>query len=199
MDYTTLTRVKNTLGAEEAADDTKLVSQITGASREIDRRVTGTMKGENYFARADVIAEVLKAQVDEVGNVVAWLHKCPVNTVSSFEYRRGPLDAWVTVDTAYLDIVGIRVTAWVDASAIRGTRPIQARVTYNGGYSVTADGLPADLVEAATVLTIRFYREGRTGLTDSIGVAELGTTVYTKALPVRVKETINQLRRPVPW
>jgi hypothetical protein len=203
MDYTTAAIVLKAIGGQETTDNDVINSAITAASRDIDRRVTGASGsiGANYFMLASVVNEQIWAQVDVEGHVLTWPHKAIVNSVSSFEYRRSPLDGWTAVDSDELVTIdtGPQLTAWVDARSIRSGRNIQARLSYNGGYSLTVNGLPEDLVEVATALAVRLYREKRTGMSDSLGVAELGTLTYTKALPVRVRDVIQQYQRIAPW
>jgi hypothetical protein len=202
MDYTTLEQVKAILGAEKVTHDELLAGFITAASREFDRRCTGVARPEahDYFTLADVSDQVLRAQVDVQGCLLCWPRKPVVNSVSALAYRLNPLGSWIEVDpTKFVSFDGILVTAWVNLISQRGNRNLQAKISFNGGFADEPGDLPADLVEAVTVLAVRFYREGETGLTDSIGVAELGTLTYTKALPVRVKETIRQYQRTAPW
>ena len=72
---------------------------------------------------------------------------------------------------------------------------VRTKMSYIGGYGATLGELPPDLVEAATVLAVRLYREVKSGLTDTIGVAELGMLAYTKAWPVRVTEMLQPWKR----
>jgi len=200
MDYTTLERVKAALGATETTDDTLLERLVTAASREIDRRCTGVVRMDavNYFELEDVADEMLRGFVDREGRIVCYPRKAQVNSVSSLAYRTSPMEAWVEVDSEAVVVEEAEVVSYVSAGGLRG-KPLQILVSYNGGMAADEDGLPADLVEAATVLTARFYREARTGLTDSVGVAELGVLVYTKAIPVRVQDTLRRYERVVPW
>jgi hypothetical protein len=73
------------------------------------------------------------------------------------------------------------------------------QISYTGGYADTFDNLPADLVEAATVLAARYYREAEGGLTDAMGIVEIGQLVYTKALPARVADMLKPFKRKIPW
>jgi hypothetical protein len=200
MDYTTLERVKAALGATETTDDTLLEGLVTAASREFDRRCTGVnrMDAVDYFELEDVADEMLRGFVDKEGRIVCYPRKGQVNSVSSLAYRTSPLEGWVEVDSEAVSIEGATVISWVSASGLRG-KPLQILVSYNGGMAADVDELPADLIEAVTVLTARFYREARTGLTDSVGVAEVGVLVYTKAIPVRVLDTLRRYERVVPW
>jgi hypothetical protein len=61
------------------------------------------------------------------------------------------------------------------------------------------EDLPADLIELATLLAARFYKEAETGLNDAIGVAELGTLIYTKAWPIRFVAMLEPFIRRVGW
>ena len=200
MDYTTLARVKASLGTATTQDDSLLAEKITAASREIDRFCSGVVSGsDNYFLLADVVDEQTRGWVQNNGRLACYPRKPAVNSVASLAYRAGPFASWVSVDTAqYVAFSGPTVEAWVDLRNLRGD-PLQVQISYNGGYSAAADTLPLDLVEAATVLAIRFYREAKTGLTDSVGVAELGMLTYTKAIPIRVEKTLMRYQRIVPW
>jgi len=71
---------------------------------------------------------------------------------------------------------------------------VQVKISFTGGFNP----LPDDLVNAATLLTIRFYKEVKTGLSDSIGIAELGMLQYTKAFPERLAAMLKPYRRIVP-
>lgn len=196
MDYTDLSRVKAALGAEEPTDDDILTTCIAAASRAIDRRCAGAIAGDNYFELASVTDEQIKGQVDRQGRIVCWPRKPLVVSVSALSARRWPMQTWSDIDLNTLEIDGGRVVAWV-FNFERG--PVQVKLSYSGGLAADVDDLPADLVEAGTVLAVRFYREAKTGLTDSIGVAELGTLLYTKALPLRVIEMLRHFKRTVPW
>lgn len=196
MDYTDLSRVKAALGAEEPADDDILATCITAASRAIDRRCASTIDGDDYFELVTVADEEIKGQVDRQGRIVCWPHKPRVASVSALSVRRWPMQSWNEIDLNTLEIDGGRITAWV-WNFERG--PVRVKLSYSGGLAATVDDLPADLVEACTVLAVRFYREAKTGLTDSIGVAELGTLLYTKALPLRVIEMLRHFKRTVLW
>ena len=77
-----------------------------------------------------------------------------------------------------------------------------AKVTkLTGAPAVRRRLMEMGITTAATVQAIRLYKEARSGLGDSIGVAELATMVYTKAFPQRVTETLNvgNYARIAPW
>jgi len=197
MDYTTVTQVKAALGATETADDTLLGTAITAASRAIDKHCTGAVEAaDNYFELGDLVDEQIWGVVNKDGALACWPRKPVVTAVSALSYRPSPLVDWTTVNPDWLDIDGGRVAAWADLSV---RRQMRVKLSYTGGLAASVNNLPADLVEAATVLAIRFYREAKSGLTDTIGVAELGILIYTKALPVRVVEILRPYKRVTPW
>lgn len=201
MEYTTLDAVKAVLDAQEATDDDELGDAIDAASRTIDRYCTGVddPESDNYFELSTVTDEVIQGQVDALGRIVCWPRKPKVASVSAFAYRASPLDSWVTVDSAYLEIKSGAVLAWL---SLQKRRELQVKLTYSGGFAVVPTGLPADLRKAATTMAVRLYKEDKTGLSDAIGVAELTGGqgfLYTKAMPVRVKVTLAPFRRIVPW
>lgn len=200
MNYTTLAKVKAALGAEENTDDSLLQIKITEASRAWD---TTICKAEaDYFKSETVTNELLKGIITRDGNIVTWANKAIVNSVTKFEYRFSPRTDWIEAD---LDAVVISNNRQVTAYGIAGLRsvPCFVRLTYSGGYGtestpfVTLTGMPEDVVNAVTVLAVRFYKEEKGGLTDAIGVAELGTLQYTKAIPTRVLEIARPYKRIV--
>lgn len=207
MDYTILSNVKLELAIKESSDDTLLAQLITSASRFIDRLATGREDAVDYFKSETVSNEILanyrNPLIDNNGHLVAWPHKPIISTVTAVSWRFAPNQAWQSVDTQYLSYGdGHAVELWL---AFERVRPM-LQISYTGGLGttstsngVTTTTLPADLVEAATVLTGRFYKEAQSGLTDAVGVAELGMIMYTKALPVRVQEMLARFLRVVPW
>lgn len=188
-DYATLSAVKAALGSSETTDDSLLAALITQASRAIDRHCAGFTNSDNYFVRETVTDEVLPALVSADGALFCWPHKPKVESVSALAYRFDPREAWQSVTAAYAVVDGYTVSAGV--SERRGKA--QVKISYIGGF----DPLPDDLVNAAILLAVRFYKEIKSGLTDSIGVAELGTLQYTKALPARVVEMLRPYKRMV--
>lgn len=196
MNYTTLAKVRSALGAEAATDDSLLQVKIGEASRAIDRLCAAP---DNYFMLESVVGEFRNGMITSEGVIIAWMGKAIVNSVSSFEYRMTPKDDWTAVDADAISISNQRqVSAWGEA-ARKGK--CQVRVSYNGGWGAEAGapsvitGLPEDIINAATVLTVRFYKEEKGGLTDAIGVAELGMMQYTKAIPARVVEMMKPYKR----
>lgn len=199
MDYTTVALVKAAKGASVTTDDTLLATYVTNASRAIDRFCSGAVQAADYFALGDISGELLAGLIDVRGRLMCYPHKVMVNSVAALAYRVSPRSAWVELDLADVTINSYQVTAWIEASEINRAAPLQARISYNGGFGASVAALPADLVEAATVLTLRFYEEAKTGLSDAVGVAELGMLTYTRAWPVRVQEMLAPFRRVVAW
>jgi hypothetical protein len=202
MDYTTLARVKLEAGISEVTDDTILLSLITSASRWLDRELTGRPgpDSDNYLLTETKTNEYLFGQIDKDGNIYVIPHKPVISSVATMSWRPDPLTGWIGVNVAQnMWIDGNRVTAFY-AALVQGTRgKVQVQMTYTGGIALTVADIPADILEDVSVMVIRVYRENKTGLTDSMGVAELGTATYTKAVPVRLQEWIQSYKRVVPW
>lgn len=193
MNYTTLAKVKAALGAEEITDDDILQQKIEEASRMLDMTICHAPA--DFFKSETVTNAVIPGRIDAEGNVLCWPEKSVVNSVTSFAYRFSPLQQYVSVDPAHVTIEADRqVKAYAGAGA-RGR--VSVMITFSGGHGTetwssaptpvaTIAGLPADIIDAATVLSVRLYKEEKGGLSDAIGVAELGTLQYTKAIPQRV-------------
>lgn len=187
-DYTTLAAVKRALGSAENADDLLLAELITQASRAIDRFCAGTVNSENYFVRETLSDVYLSGLVSEDGKLLCCPMKPVVESVSALAYRATPREAWRALDVLSVEIDGYMVSV---QGVLVGSRQVWVRISFTGGFNP----LPDDLVNAATLLAVRFYREVKSGLGDSIGVAELGTLTYTKAFPVRVIEMLKPYKR----
>lgn len=187
-DYTTLAAVKRALGSSENADDTLLAELITQASRTIDRYCAGHVEASNYFVR-ETLSNVLLHGVISNGSLLCWPRKPIVESVSELAYRLNPRNNWNNLDPAQAMIAGYTVR-W---AGIDGQGYAQVKISFIGGFN----SLPDDLVNAATLLVVRFYKEVKSGLTDSIGVAELGTLQYTKALPERLRVQLRPYHRIV--
>jgi uncharacterized phiE125 gp8 family phage protein len=199
MDYTSATRVKSALKITGTGEDTLLATLVTAASRAIDRKSTGAQATDaaDYFTLETVSGETLRAFVGHDAVIRVWPHKAVITAVSSLSYRQTPLEDWTSVDTDRIMMDGGQVMAWPTETLLPGTYYVQ--LSYTGGYADDVENLPADLVEAATVLAARYYRENETGLTDAVGIAEIGQMVYTKAMPARVLDMLRPFERPVPW
>lgn len=202
MDYTTLARVKSEAGMLETDvnRDALLSSLITAASRAIDRFCTGQPgpASDDYLALATITDETLIGYLTADGNAVFYAHKPAITTITAAAFRFSPAESWQSIDVA---------TAWCDQTPIitlyaglmyQPTRVI-GKLTYTGGLAASVTNLPGDVIEAATILAIRYYREAQTGLTDQIGVADLGVLLYTKAMPDRVRLLLQPYTRLQPW
>jgi len=192
MDYTDLATVKEAIGATELADDALLARVITAASRMIDRYCAGT-KATDYFAGAVVADELGSGVVSRDGQLYVFPLKPTVSQVLALSYRHSAGQPWNEVDVSDAIIDGYLVIVGLSEVVPRGV--VRTKMSYIGGYGATLGELPPDLVEAATVLAVRLYREVKSGLTDTIGVAELGMLAYTKAWPVRVTEMLQPWKR----
>jgi hypothetical protein len=206
MDYTTLQQVHYAMHSQTTAvvDDGLLSTLITAASRVVDHMCTGVSDGssDNYFQTAVVTGEVLNAQVNSDGNVVCYPHKPIVQSVQSFVYYKDITQTMNAVATNLIDINGIKVTAYPTNMNLNYPCKCRVTISYTGGLSGSTAGLPLDLIDLTTMLAIRFYREEESGLTDSIGVAELGQNtplIYTKSFPVRFERQIEPYIRRVGW
>lgn len=188
-DYASLSAVKLALGSSETTDDALLAALITQASRAIDRFCAGFVGSNNYFVRETVTDETLNGLAAADGKLFCWPRKPLVESVTALAYRFSARGAWVAMTSAYAEINGYTVSILGFPEYGRA----QVKISYVGGF----DPLPDDLVNAAVLLTVRFYKEVKSGLTDSIGIAELGTLQYTKSLPARVVEMLRPYKRMV--
>ncbi len=196
MDYTTTANVKTSFGIVETGDDALIASMVTRASRAIDRMCAGAATAsDNYLMLETITDEMPKAIVDGRGRLVVYPHKPVITGVTALAYRFHPREAWQTVDAADIIINDTRVIAWTALDR----QPVEVRITYAGGLAASPDALPADIIEAATVLAGRYYKEAQAGVTDVVGVAELGVLKYAKATPVRVERLLRPYRRVLPW
>ena len=199
MDYTTLERVKlEAIKTGLNTDDDLIEILITSASRAIDRKITGSASVANYFLMEDVANEVGRGIIDKDGNLMIAPHKSVVNSIAAMSYRTTPAKEWTLIEEDLYYPDEQFAVAW---GVFSGSYPgkVFFKISYNGGLAEEVDDLPADLVELATMLATRYYKEAETGLTDAIGVAELGTIIYTKAGPVRAMDMLQPFMRVVPW
>jgi hypothetical protein len=195
MNYTTRERVRRNLDNISPDDNDLLDNAIASASRIIDTLATGVSVGsDNYFTLEDIVNQEIYGQVNQCGYIVTWLRKATVNSIASFEYRLTPAQGWVTVATTEID--GNKVVAYTNLLV---RQRVRCRLSYNGGLADDPEDLPSDLLEMATLMAVRLYREGKSSLSDAIGVAELGQMQYTKAMPARFMEEIKRYKRVVAW
>lgn len=190
-DYASLSAVKAALGSNETTDDALLATLITQASRAIDRYCAGFTNSDDYFIREAIANEQLLGNVAWDGSLYCWPCKPRVENVTAISYRFYPDGQWIAINTERVAVDGYTVIAWRVAPL--GYGKVQVRISYVGGF----DPLPADLENATVLLSVRFYKEIKSGLTDSIGVAELGMLQYTKAFPARVIEMLRPYKRIV--
>jgi hypothetical protein len=199
MDYTTLAHVKAAMDSKETVQDNLLSEFITRASRYIDRICTSQPNVSDYFKLETVTDEVLtNGVIDHRGDLCVFPHKSVTVNVMSLSYRFSLKDSWSVADPAL--VLPMQEMVLYEGSLPSST-VIYTRMTYNGGLGADVASLPKDFVDLATIMAIRLYKEARTGLGDSIGVAELGMLVYTKAFPQRFLDTLNigGYMRTAPW
>lgn len=194
MDYTTRANVRASLGAETTTDDALIDRLIIEASRAIDKKVTGNPSVVDYFKSETKTDELLVGQVDQRGRILCHPRKPVVTSVTVAAYRSDPRNDWVALNTDQITIDGYAVTLWADLMA-RGK--MQVKLTYVGGFATSTSGLPGDIVNVGDVMTVRFYRELKSNLSDAIGVAELGQFMYTKAWPVRALDMLKPYMRVI--
>jgi len=199
MDYTTEPIFRNALNNKTLADPFGVQRLITAASRAVDHICTGSVEegATDYFQRADVVDELLRGQIDIHNTLICYPHKSLINSVVSLSWRTRPNTEWKSVDTNLLVVDSPRIEGWLNTASVRGS--VFVKVSYNGGHAVEQKDLVGDLVELVTMLAIRYFREDESGLTDAIGIAELGTLTYTQALPERFRVGIQPFMRRVPW
>lgn len=202
MDYTTLQRVKDALKITIDTEDTQLAQLVTEASRAVDRFCTGvgTYESDNYFALETKTDEILNGIVNKDGEIICYAHKPIVQSIAEFHYRKNAIEPEKSVDPSRIDISSVKIKAYPqNLGFFNFPCKCRIRMTYTGGFSGSPSGLPEDFTEVVSLLASRFYREEESGITDVIGVAELGSLVYTKAFPVRVQEQLQPYKRQVGW
>lgn len=197
MDYTTVDRVKSALKIESSGADALLATLVTASSRALDRLLTGAKNSasDDYLEQAAVADEVIRGRIDNAGLLHVWPRKPVVTAVTALAYRFSAREDWNDLELGYITFDDGEVIYW----GIGGRGEPLVKVSYTGGYATDVADLPADVIEAATVIAARYYREDESGLTDTIGVAEIGQQIYTKAWPVRVLAMVQPFRRVVGW
>lgn len=200
MDYTDIINLKQAMNSNEiTVQDVALYGYITKASRLLDRLCTSQPNVVNYFMTEDVTDEILtNGVIDYAGRLSFWPHKPIINSVTSLSYRFSPRSPWTEADLTLLSLE--QETVVYEGSLWPSERPY-VKVSYNGGLGTTLAEFPLDFVDVATVMAVRLFKEERAGLSDTIGVAELGRLEYTKAFPQRVMDTLNigGYIRTAPW
>lgn len=199
MDYTTLARVKQYMDSATPNGDVILPMFVTGASRQMDRLCTSQPFVTDYFKLESPANEYLtNGVVDWAGRLTVWPHKPVIASVSAISFRYNLTDPWTVGD---LTKISVEAESVVYDAGLSYTDKIYVQISYTGGLAATPEALPDDFQDLVTLLAIRGYKEARSGLGDSIGIAELGQLVYTKAFPVRVTDSINVggFARVAPW
>ncbi len=189
------------MGGQETVQDPLLLKFAGIASRDVDHICAQTDDPEcaNYFELADVANEVLtNGVVDNFGHLVCYPHKSTVRSVSALSYSVELQGAPIPVMANQIIVKPRSVEVWGDFSSMRG-RPILITISYNGGMAAALDDLDPLLVDAATVLAIRKYKEERSGMSDVVGVVELGTVTYTQGIPASVVRDLQYFKRVTPW
>lgn len=199
MNYTSLDLAKNAINAQGDDDDTLIARSVEAASRFIDRYCAYNNAVVNYFMLETVTDETLGYGNVAIratdGHILCYPHKPVVSLVSATSYELTPGNR-VSIDVNNVVADGGVVEAFVDLRPHRRARVI---ISYEGGLGATLDDLPADLIEATTLLSVRIYREARSSVSDAVGIAETGMIAYTKALPPRVVTMLAPLRRVARW
>lgn len=199
MDYTDLTRVKQAMQSSETEQDSVLSTFITRASRYLDKLCTSQSNANDYFKAEDVVDEILtNGVVDGQGILTLFPHKPIVSSIASLSYKYSLRESYREAD---LSLTLPLQTMIIYEGAFPSGTFVYAKVSYHGGLGATLADLPEDFIDLATIMTIRLYKEARSGLGDSIGVAELGTLTYTRAFPIRVLSQLNigNYMRTAPW
>ena len=208
MDYTSLTKVKlmlhsQTSGSSGSSLDDTLLSTVVipAASRAWDRKVTKAKDGSavNYFLLEAILNEELEGQITADGKVCCFPHKSEVQSVQAFSYQASIIQPVHTVDPSRIKVRSGKVIAYPNTLSLQAPDKCDVTISYTGGSGSTVDDLPDDMVDAVTLLAIRFYREAETGLGDQIGVAELATIIYTKAWPIRCMDLLDVFLRRTGW
>lgn len=197
MDYTDASRMKALMGANSNASDTLLATIATAVSRAVDRYCTGAMQSDDYFKLETLSNETRygRGRLCADGMLRVWPRKPVVSAVTALEWKYPTETTWQTLTPALLG-----PNSFGSALNLTGrAMGVDVRYSYTGGFGAALTTLPADLVDACTVLGVRFFKEAESGLSDSIGVAELGILVYTKAMPVRVIQMLQPYKRITPW
>jgi hypothetical protein len=200
MDYTDLAKVKSYMDSQESANAAAILPQfISAASRDLDKLCTSQPNVSDYFLQEDVVDEVLtNGVIDWMGRLTVFPHKPIVNSVVSLSYRFQLRDSYVVADTT---LISVEQEMVVFEGQLPYSEKCYVKISYNGGLGLTTADLPLDLQDIAAVQAVRLFKEARSQLGDSIGVAELGTMVYTKAFPIRVIDTlqVGGYVRIAPW
>lgn len=189
MDYTTVAKMKAAMDSKENVQDLMLADYVTRASRMVDKLCTSQPNVSDYFKLESISDEVLtNGAINYAGTLAVYPHKPFIASISAMAFRFSLRDTWQVVDLAYTNIES-------DTVYFEGCLPqvekVYVKISYSGGLGATVDALPADLVDIATVMAVRIFKEERSGMSDVVGVVELGTLSYQKSWPARVIDLLN--------
>lgn len=206
MDYSTIAYFKESIHSKtdttgSGFDNALIARCISEASRSWDRVCSGSIENDSadYFFSGSISGERLEGRIDAEGMLICYPHKPIITSVSAMTFQKSVIDQTYTIDVARIEASGPKVMAYPNNIPFPYPDKCRVNISYVGGLGASLADLPADLVEAVTILAIRFYREAETGLKDQMGIAEMGDNVYTKAWPERVKATAERYTRKVGW
>lgn len=198
MEYTTPAMIRSASdGKETTLDATRLPEVCAAASRAIDRLCTGVPgESDNYLLLESVTNQILKGTVDANGGLLCYPRKPRVVSVSSLSWRWSPRDLWETVEPDLVTMDGYTVRAW---TTIPDRGDSQVRISFSGGLAAEQKDLPADVVDFATMLAIRILKEERGGMSDVVGIDQMGVLLYTKSFPERLMRSLDPYVRKLRW
>lgn len=188
-DYCSIQNVKDYLQISGTTYDNLLNTLVSSASKIVDNFCEHPLSFNQ-----ETVTEIVRARVDNDGNLVAAIGKPKLVSVSALAYRTNPSNS-VALDVALIEIDGFCLRHMGGNLGFVRNKPLKATVTYVGGYSP----LPQDLVHATIVLAARIFKAKDAGFADVVGVAELGTLQYSKVMPREIQKALQNLKRVAPW
>lgn len=194
-DYCTAQDVKDYLEITGSQHDTVLADLATRASRWLD----DTCQHAKGFNQETVTDEQLRGIIDNDGNLVFAVKKAVANSITALAWGTNPTN-FTTLDKTYCwaewGLKGSHVVKWLGGGLQYYRRyPIIVKVSYSGGYA----SVPEDLVHAAIIMAARAFKSRQAGFADVVGVAELGTLMFSKLAPAHVMLTIKNHKRTGHW
>ena len=201
--YCTLAEIKSAMadsGLASSSDyDTIIESTITRACRAIDRwtgraagayAVTSTDETTRYYTGSGCDVQ----WVDEMAAEPSYVGNSQDGGVSSTNYvEYSTTDYYVEPPTAtpytrlVLDSINGNYHMWYKF-------PRSVKVTAAFGYSLSS-AIPDDIVQAAIIQTVRWFKRGQQAYKDTGAIAELGQLVYTQAVDPEVGNILAHYRR----
>jgi hypothetical protein len=174
-------------------DATPYFDIAEAASRMVDD-ITWTPAGG--WAYSDQAKETQQTKVDHNGDLVIVLGHTPVKEIYAVSvqslpfgdlYNVAPERVWWD-DGSYIIHV---FTGW--DVPIQPFSQVKVTVTYAGGY--TDQEMPKDIRRCTAMIAMRLWKEKDSGYSDIIGSNDLGTFIYSKAVPPDVKAMLIRHRR----